>query len=192
LVNTIIAQPEFWVRKIASLDKTRLAVCYLSTGSNLGKTINIFNWNTGGEFGKLIGHTKDVWALAKLEEEFLASASLDIKIWHWTSGRLVKNLTELGEKRTHDLLPIKNNTQIVSSGEEIDIKVWNIRNGELIKTLVGHLSWVGCLILLTNGLLASGSGDGTIGIWNLKNGILIRILTGHSGPCCEWFIRFYH
>jgi WD40 repeat protein len=37
------------------------------------------------------------------------------------------------------------------------------------------------MVLLTDGSLASGSGDKTIRIWNLQSGETLQILNGHSG-----------
>jgi len=50
------------------------------------------------------------------------------------------------------------------------------------KILTGHTSSVLSLVVLPDGLLASGSGseDKTIRIWNTKSGETIKILTGHT------------
>jgi WD40 repeat protein len=182
LLNTIKAAHYETPFKLASLDETHLAVGYSSYLNKLGKNVQIFNWKTGGEFGKLTGHTRDVLALAKLDDGYLASGSCDltIKIWAWKSGREVKNLT--GHKdEIYDLLPIRNFSQVVSCAADKTIKVWNRSNGQVLKTLTAHTQWVKTVILLKSGHLASASGDWTIGIWNLTNGIRIQNLTGHSG-----------
>jgi WD40 repeat protein len=171
--------------KIASLDEVHLAAGYWSEGSRLGKHVRIFNWKTGGEYGKLIGHTRDVLALAKLDDGYLASGSFDtsLKIWQWKTGILVQNLTGHTNKIC-DLLSIFNFTKIVSCAADTTIKVWNRSSGHVINTLTGrHITeWAKTVILLENGLLASCSGDiGTIVIWNLAKGIQIHRFLGHSG-----------
>jgi len=47
--------------------------------------------------------------------------------------------------------------------------------------LTGHTDTVASLVVLPDGLLASGSYDKTIRIWNVNTGITIKKLTGHTG-----------
>jgi WD40 repeat protein len=168
-------------RKLVSLDKTHLAVGF-SAHLELGKTIRIFNWITGGELRKLIGHTRDVLALTKLDNKQIASGSCDttIKTWNWTSGRLVNNLTGHTDW-VNDLLPLANFSQILSCSYDKTIRLWNQSSGNLIKNLKEHSAFAKSIILLKENLIASGSGDGTVGIWNLTKGNRIKNLTGHSG-----------
>jgi len=46
--------------------------------------------------------------------------------------------------------------------------------------LKGHTSCVSCLAVLSNGVLASGSYDGTIKVWDVKTGVCQRTLSGHE------------
>jgi WD40 repeat protein len=170
--------------KLVSLDETHLAVGYSNRmRKEIGKTIRILNWETGGEFGQLRGHSLSVVALTKLEESHLASGSEDmaIKIWHWTSGRLVQNLTK-HTSRVNGLISIKNFTILVSCSNDKTIQLWNRTNGKLIQTLKDQQnSYVNCIILLNNGHLASGSWE--ISIWDMgtTKACVIRISTGHLG-----------
>jgi WD40 repeat protein len=174
-MNVFAVHSGEWPKKLVSLDKTHLAVGFISTDDKLGKTIRMFNWQTGGEFGKLIGHTRDVGALAKLEDGYLASGSRDtnIKIWQWTSGKVVRNLTG-HTNLINDLLPIVNFSQIISCANEMTIKVWNRSNGRVMKTLLGYSDWVKSVVMLKNGLFATASTDTTIGIWNLTEEVQIQ------------------
>ncbi len=45
------------------------------------------------------------------------------------------------------------------------IRIWNTENGETIKILTGHTNAVFSLVVIHNGLLASGSADNTTRIW---------------------------
>jgi WD40 repeat protein len=87
------------VNKLLYLDEKYLAVAYESpnTAGQIERTIRIFNWKTGYQFGCLIGHEADVYGLVNVMDakEQVASSScyLTIRIWHWPSTRLLKNLT---------------------------------------------------------------------------------------------------
>jgi WD40 repeat protein len=179
-MNTIRGHSGEWVRKIASLDETHLALAYSSIGENLGKTIRILNWMTSGENGKLIVHARDVTALADLEDEYLVSSSTDavIKIWNWQTQRLVENLTG-HSSGVNDLLPIHNFSQIVSCSYDSGIKVWKRSNRNATTSLIGY-SMIKTLVLLQNGYLAGGSGDGMIGVWNLTKEARILNISAHS------------
>merc|ERR1712072_1434812 len=60
------------------------------------------------------------------------------------------------------------------------IKIWDTSSGTCIKTLKGHTGWVYSLCLLTDGTLASGSGDKNIKIWDTSSGTCIKTLQGHT------------
>ncbi len=66
---------------------------------------------------------------------------------------------------------------VVVGGE---INIWNVNTGIVIRTLTGHTDWIYSLVVLPDGLLASGCDDDTIRIWNFTTGINIKTLTGHS------------
>jgi WD40 repeat protein len=181
-MNTIGGHHAEWSLRLLALGQAHLAVCY---DHSFGRNIRILNWETSGEYGLLThGHTDDVTALTKLEDDYLASGSLDktIRIWHWRKVRLVANITT--PTKIGGLISIKNFSQFVSfsdsNSDDFSIKVWNRSNGNLTKTLAGHLKFVASTLALENGHLASGSRDLTIRIWNLTLAQTIRILTGHS------------
>ena len=56
---------------------------------------------------------------------------------------------------------------------------YNFENTENACVNVNQNHWVS-LVVLSDGSLASASGDRTIKIWNTINGNLIRTLTGHT------------
>jgi WD40 repeat protein len=178
-METIRGRANEYVHILVALDETHLAAGYYSFADILGKKIPIINWKTGATFGKLIGHSKDVLALANLDAGWLASGSRDttIKIWQWMKGRLEKNLTgHVG--LIEDLLSITNFTRIVSCSEDMTIKVWNRSSGTITQTFKAHSNKI---TLLFNGYLASATIYATICIWNLtRRQSPIRNLTGHS------------
>jgi WD40 repeat protein len=195
-METIKGHSGEWTRKIISLDETHLAVGFVSEkGFTIGKTIRIVSPKSGGEFRKLKGHSADVYALVKLDENLMASGSRDtsIKIWQWTSGKLTDNLTSHRDSVT-DLLAIKNFSQLVSCSQDMTIKVWTRSSGQVLKTLTGHFRLIKCIVLLKKNnddhqQLASGSADGTIRIWNLTLATRMRTLTGHhSGSTVQCLV----
>jgi WD40 repeat protein len=95
LLETIKGYSGQYPAVFCSLENNYLAVGYESPSLNTGKTIHIINGYTGGLYIKLIAHSGDVPALAKLENQTLASGSTDftIKLWNWKRGQLIKNLT---------------------------------------------------------------------------------------------------
>jgi len=51
----------------------------------------------------------------------------------------------------------------------------------MYQTLTGHDDLVCCMIIVANGIIASGSNDKTIKIWDTKSGKCVNTLTGHHG-----------
>jgi WD40 repeat protein len=167
-------------RKIVSLDETYLAIAYVSSDGKLGKQIRLVNWQTGAEYGKLMGHVRDVWALIKLEPTCVASGSEDttIKIWNYTSGRLKQNLT--GHRGiVYDLLSLRNFSQLLSCSLDRTIKLWNKASGREIRTLTDRSLSFAMILLSGNDLLATNEGSKIL-IWNLTRAITIQILDSHS------------
>jgi len=72
------------------------------------------------------------------------------------------------------------NTIILNNKNEI-IMINPEYDYNLDKTLIGHTDYVISLLQLSNGMLVSGSGDGTIIIWNPNDDYnLVKTLTGHT------------
>lgn len=63
-----------------------------------------------------------------------------------------------------------------------------IETDHFISTLIGHINWVKCLILLKDGKLASGSEDKTIRLWNTKSNECVGVFIGH-GSCVNCLIE---
>ena len=111
---------------------------------------------------------------------YLASSSKDnsVKIWNTTDWKLITTYT--GHSHFVYGLEFIGDDTIASASWDTTIQIWSIKTGKHIKTLnVGV--YVSCVILLTNGLLASGDDSGRIKIWNLTNSSIIATLDRHSG-----------
>ena len=50
----------------------------------------------------------------------------------------------------------------------------------MIINLIGHISWIRTLKVVSNDKLVSGSEDKTIKVWNYKSGQLLSNLEGHK------------
>jgi WD40 repeat protein len=180
LIDTFLDFSNEIIIKLCSLDNGYLAVGTMSRSTKVNKLIRILNSDTGGLFIKLKGHTADVYALARLENLTLASGSADktVKIWHWKSGLLLKNLS--GHSRpVNDVIALTDN-RIASCANSI--RIWNIKTGQLLKTLKTNFEQVKEILLLNNRLhLASFlDEDKTITIWNATSGQKMANLIGHT------------
>ncbi len=65
----------------------------------------------------------------------------------------------------------------------------NVNKFEHVRTLKGHNGYVFCLVVLPNGLLASGSDDCTIKLWKVNTDLnmieCVMTLLGHSESIIE-------
>jgi WD40 repeat protein len=61
-----------------------------------------------------------------------------------------------------------NADKFATASDDFSIKVWDRNTGSLVNTYYGHTNKVRALVILPNGLLASGSSDGTILLWNMR------------------------
>jgi WD40 repeat protein len=89
---------------------------------------------------------------------------------------------------------------VFTAGDDAVIRCYDVRDGELVDELVGHTDWVNALVVLGEGMIASGSTDGTIRIWRMSDGtslgaplhtdedtvnclaVLDDVDSAHSGP----------
>lgn len=100
-----------------------------------------------------------------------------IQLWDTNSWTVKKTISSPGDV-FNVLAVLPNNDVAINSGN--NIKIWNVIDGYLRRSLIGHTSFVSCLIVMPNGDLASGAWDYKVIIWNLDNGSIRRTLTGHT------------
>jgi WD40 repeat protein len=183
LMRTLDEHIDERVNKMVCLDDKHLAISFISRNGKLGKIIRIVNWKEGDVFGKFIGHQADVYALVKLidtnEEVASGSRDLTIRIWHWPTTRLLKNLTGYKSSLV-DFVSLSDFRLVICENKDRAIKVLNRSSGQLLKTLKGHSNDLRKVILLENEKLASTSVDRTIRIWNLTSSRVARVLSGHK------------
>ncbi|MBW4574594.1 MAG: FHA domain-containing protein [Aphanothece sp. CMT-3BRIN-NPC111] len=140
----------------------------------------------------LKGHVASVRSVAiSPDSQTIASGSDDntIKLWHLTSGSLIRSLTwQSGVFQFHreatwfTSVAISPDGQTLASGcLDKSLKVWNWNSGQLIRNIKGHSDSVNAIAISRNGqTLVSGSRDNTIKVWNLTTGQLISTLRGHA------------
>ncbi|PCI36007.1 MAG: hypothetical protein COB50_05195 [Thiotrichales bacterium] len=174
-----------WVNSLVVLDNG-----VLTSGSANGKEIKIWDISNGKCLKTLrmdyLGRPCNLMALGS---GMLISGSNYgyTMLWDINSGKCLKDfencvwggsLTMLGS----DVLT----SATFASGSLKEIKIWEMKKGffgfkcKCLKTLSGHSDSVRSLVALDNGMLASGSNDGTIKLWEISSGKCLRTLTGHS------------
>ena len=128
----------------------------------------------------LIGHSDFIYALAKLENNLLASGSDDAttKIWNLTSSKLLQTLVS-DRYGIQTLILLDNN--LLASAYLFGINVWNVTSETLAYNFQSEFYPLYLpLAKLNYTLLASASIDNSIKIWDLKLGIQRFNLTGHT------------
>lgn len=138
-------------------------------------------WNSTSEvqLAKLSGHVRNVVKL-KGSQESLISGSYDRTLKFY-------DLNTYLETKSFNISRFLSWFEILSNGDiaygslvQNFVPILDRNTGLEVRRLVGHDDWIDSLTLLSNGDLASGSGDKTIIIWNPLSGELIRRLYGHT------------
>lgn len=168
----------------------------LASGSQDTTTIRIWNITTGQTLKILNGHKSAISTLIVLPDGTLASGGefdATIRIWNMTTSETIKIIStgHIGSIRS---LAISSDHSLISAGNDMPypfvdwnknqtIQIWNTTTGKLIKVLTGHTGGVRSLLVLPDGLLASGGWDRTIRIRNITDERTIKTLTGHNSMC---------
>ena len=121
---------------------------------------------------RFIGHTLWVNCLAKINNNYFASASNDttIKIWDYYNKKCIKTL-EGHDDCILSLILLKENDYLCSGAADLTIRIWDWEKNKCLHILKGHEKWVKCVLELDNGIIISGSDDKTIKIWKEYNNI---------------------
>jgi len=121
------------------------------------------------------GHTAAITALIILDQSLVASSSADntIRVWDRDDGSCLKvlQLSELNieENAITSMIKLKNGNLLCGYANGV-IRAWDWEQGEcVVETPSGlnHRSDISCLFERMDGVIASGSTDGTIKIWKL-------------------------
>ncbi len=181
LVNSFKAHSYSINRIKQSSFKTNTNTNYVATCSN-DATVKIWNVSSSLNWTLITTysqHSSGVFGLEWLDNDTLASGSLDktIKLWSPTTGQTKRTIQTNQWVVSLKLL----NTNIhLSAGVGYDINIYNINDGHLVSSLKGHTSLVRDLVQLSADLLASSSFDETVRIWSLTTNTCKFILKGHT------------
>ena len=189
LYNSVIATGYFsygiqiWDFMTGSNIKTiytrSLVICLQQLPFNLiasglkSSQIYIWNYLTSVRICKFQGHRKQVNDLLLIDNQTLASSSLDgyVIIWKFNTGAVVFKLFHLDG--VYDLEMVSFDW-LASCSLDYAIRIWSFRNGSLIRTLTGHTSRIyWSLGMLNENVLVSGSLDRTVKLWNINTGELL-------------------
>ncbi len=137
-------------------------------------TSKVWNISSGECISTMYGHTNNARSVVFYSNDILITGSYDIsiKVWSINSGNGTCLRTLTGHTSWILSLAILPNCLLASGANEL--KIWNVTNGRCVATLTGQISIRG-LVVLSNGLLASGSQDTTIKLWNLTTFTLFKV-----------------
>jgi len=128
------------------------------------------------------GHIDEVYGLEYINSYTMASGALSpdmtIKIWSIFTGST--NLTIHTGSGVISLKLLSNGFYLACGLVYHIINIYNINTGSLITNLVGHLNTINDMVLISNDLLASSSGDSSVRIWNLSTNTNKYNMTSHK------------
>jgi WD40 repeat protein len=143
------------------------------------RTVKIWNPNTNYTLIRTYtGHSSDVYGLEWIDQDTIASLSIDgtIQIWFISTGSIQRTINNFG----YGLKMLSNGFFLAIGTGTGPICIYNINTGDLISTLTGHSLAVYDLILINNSTMASSGIDQTIRIWDLTTMTQKLILNGHT------------
>lgn len=148
-----------------------------------GNLITIFNYRTIVIWDpttlliaqKLIYHNSDICDLVLMNNNLLASASLDytIVIWNLNNSSILNILKPFNDGSIIKLTVLPNNNLIVATNKYL--AVWNINENSMIRYLSIHSLKIESLIVLKNGYLVCSFGT-LVKIYDPLNGKMVKTL----------------
>lgn len=106
---------------------------------------------------------------------WLASAGADrtIKIWDWSTGRLLRTLTG-HESAVKSIAVLPDGKRLISAGlQPTDpIRIWDVETGRTITSWQGAASTQPTRLLAISGRVLLAASDTTVSTWDFENGTL--------------------
>jgi ankyrin repeat protein len=163
-----------------SPDRTRAA-----TGV-VGRSVRVWDVQTGECVAQLVGHTERVWGLAwSRDGRRILSGAWDntARLWDVATGRCLRVLEgHSGFVRALEF-SADGRRAITAGGDRRDcsVRVWDLETGECVQVFRGHSDGAYCVLLASDGRCAvSGSRDGTVRIWDIETGNCLRVIDAHA------------
>jgi WD40 repeat protein len=126
---------------------------------------------------RYVGHRRTVLTLSILEDTlFSGSADQTIIRWNEKNGQIIRYYDHTSAV---EVLTIFDN-YLFSSGQENKILKWNIKSGIVEKTFPKHHGGSIRCLAFEQGLLYSGSVDGTVIKWDLNTSSRISVYKGRK------------
>ena len=163
-----------------NLDRT------LAATGVVGRSVRVWNIETGECLAQLVGHTERVWGLAwSRDGQRLLSGSFDntARLWHFGTRKCLRVLSGHSGFVRAMQFSADGKHAITAGGHQLDrsVRVWNLETGECLQVLEGHTAGAYCALLASDGRRAvSGSRDGTVRVWDIATGHCIRVIDGHA------------
>jgi len=159
-------------------DGRRLASC------SIDQTVRIWELDRGREVITLRGHTDLITRVLFDQKGWrLASSSDDgkMRVWDGTPpgdapGRPCVTLNG-HTRQVFSVAFSDDGRQIASASQDRTVRVWDVAAAREVHTLKGHTDTVFAVAVGCNGLIVSGSYDGTK-VWDARKGALVQSLGG--------------
>ena len=142
----------------------------LASGSD-DTTVRVWHPVAGLSLLTLRRHTDSITTLAfGPYGKKLASGSVDatIRLWNIATDESEHTLSVYSDSHHPECLSFSSDQRTLAGGTFRMVEVWDTTTGEKKATLVGHRSGVNSVAFNpVNGMLASGSNDGTVLLWDV-------------------------
>lgn len=151
----------------------------------VGRSVRIWNVETGECTGQLVGHTERAWGLAwSRDGQRILSGAWDntARLWDVGSGKCLRVLQgHSGFVRAVEFSS-DGKRAITAGGDRRDrtVRVWDLETGECLQVFEGHTDGAYCALLALDGRRAvSGSRDGTVRVWDVETTRCLRVIDAH-------------
>lgn len=148
------------------------------------KFIYLWDVSSGGERGKLCGHSSRILSIA-ISPDGRTLASGDgigvIKFWNWKQNREMCDINKAHSSAINTLAFSPDGRWLLSGGDDYNVKLWNVKEGREECNLGMHSGKINSVAFSRDGkVIASASDDCKIKIWHVPNKVMASELSGHT------------
>jgi WD40 repeat protein len=156
--------------------------CYRTTGEK-GKTLQVWDLETGVCLRVLEGHTDEVTSVSVIPDGRLAvSSSFDktLRVWDLETGVCLRVL-EGHTKWVRSVSVTPDSQHAVSGSDDETVRVWDLETGVCLRVLKGHTGRVRSVSVTPDSrhVISAGS-DMTVRVWDIEVGTCLKVLEGHT------------